>query len=180
MTSGTHSAQSSFGKLFCDDTASLYSLSSHSYTQWGQLGEILGGVRFPESGASRWLVQPPTIRGVVSNRIIKKIKSKSQTRREPHHAQESNVLPNNGRLLLCYFKIRAGRNGTKEESEDTDMTNQKVDKKLVRQKQMNINGYKVTLSFSEEYNPNLSALVRSTLLDAYIRKNGLCLEERPA
>jgi len=60
------------------------------------------------------------------------------------------------------------------------MTNQKLDKKPIRQKQMNINGYKVTLSFSEEYNPNLSALVRSALLDAYIRKNGLCLEERPA
>ena len=69
VTSGTHSAQSSFGKLSCDDTASLYSLSSHSFKQWGQLGEILGGVRFPEGGASRWLVQPPMIRGVVSNRI---------------------------------------------------------------------------------------------------------------
>ena len=47
-------------------------------------------------------------------------------------------------------------------------------------KKMNINGYEITLSFSEEYNPNLAALVRSTLLDAYIRKNGLSLEERPA
>ena len=67
--SGLISEQQLFGKLSCDDTASLYSLSSHSYTQWGQLGEILGGVRFPEGGASRWLVQPPMIRGVVSNRI---------------------------------------------------------------------------------------------------------------
>ena len=30
------------------------------------------------------------------------------------------------------------------------MTNKKSDEKQVRQKQMNINGYKVTLSFSEE------------------------------
>jgi hypothetical protein len=67
-----------------------------------------------------------------------------------------------------------------EESEGLNMTNKKSDEKQVGQKQMTINGYKVTLSFSEEYNPNLSALVRSTLLDAYIRKNGLCPEERPA
>ena len=67
-----------------------------------------------------------------------------------------------------------------EESEGINMTNKKSDEKQVRQKQMTINGYKVTLSFSEEYNPNLSALVRSTLLDDYIRKNGLCPEERPA
>ena len=67
-----------------------------------------------------------------------------------------------------------------EESEGINMTNKRSDEKQVRQKQMTINGYKVTLSFSEEYNPNLSALVRSTLLDAYIRKNGLCSEERPA
>ena len=65
-----------------------------------------------------------------------------------------------------------------EESEGIKMTSKKSDEKQVRQKQMNINGYKVTLSFSEEYNPNLSALVRSTLLDAYIRKNGLGPEER--
>ena len=47
--------------------SALYSLSSHSLKQWGQLGEILGGVRFPESGASRWLVQPPKPGEVVSN-----------------------------------------------------------------------------------------------------------------
>ena len=47
--------------------SALYSLSSHSLKQWGQLGEILGGVRFPESGANRWLVQPPKPGGVVSN-----------------------------------------------------------------------------------------------------------------
>jgi hypothetical protein len=31
-------------------------LSSHSLKQWGQLGENLGGVKFPKSGASRWFV----------------------------------------------------------------------------------------------------------------------------
>ena len=42
-------------------------LPSHSLKQWGQLGEILGGVRFPERGASRGPVQPPKPGGVVSN-----------------------------------------------------------------------------------------------------------------
>ena len=72
VTSGPHPAKSSSGRLFRNDTTILYSLSSHSLKQWGQLGEILGGVRFPESGASRWLVQPPMIREVVSNRINQK------------------------------------------------------------------------------------------------------------
>ena len=44
------------------------SLSSHRHKQWGQLGAILGGVRFPESVAKRRLVQPPVAREVVSNR----------------------------------------------------------------------------------------------------------------
>ena len=52
----THPAQSSFGKLSRNDTVDLYSLSSHRLKQWGQLGEILGGVRFPEGGASHWSV----------------------------------------------------------------------------------------------------------------------------
>ena len=34
-------------------------LSSHSRKQWGQLGEILGGVRFPMGAARRRFVQPP-------------------------------------------------------------------------------------------------------------------------
>ncbi len=48
-------------------------------------------------------------------------------------------------------------------------------------KQINliINGHKVSIGFAQEYNPNLSALVRNTLLDAYIRKNGLCAEKEP-
>ena len=46
--------------------------------------------------------------------------------------------------------------------------------------QMTIDGHHVTISFTQEENPTLSALVRNTLLDAYIRKNGLCSEEQPA
>lgn len=45
---------------------------------------------------------------------------------------------------------------------------------------MTIEGHKVTISFAQEANPTLAALVRNTLLDAYIRKNGLCSEEQPA
>ena len=54
--SDPHPAQSSFGKLSRNDTVDLYSLSSHRLKQWGQLGDILGGVRFPEGGASHWSV----------------------------------------------------------------------------------------------------------------------------
>ena len=42
-------------------------LPSHSHKQWGQLGEILGGVRRPERGASRGSVLPPMPGEVVSN-----------------------------------------------------------------------------------------------------------------
>ena len=44
--------------------------------------------------------------------------------------------------------------------------------------QMTIDGHHVTISFTQEENPTLSALVRSTLLDAYIRKNDLSGEEQ--
>ena len=60
------------------------------------------------------------------------------------------------------------------------MVNQNSEKKNTRQIQMTIEGHDVTLSFAPEPNPTLSALVRNTLLDAYIRKNGLCGEEQPA
>ena len=60
------------------------------------------------------------------------------------------------------------------------MVNQSTEKKNTRQIQMTIEGHKVTVSFAQEANPTLSALVRNTLLDAYIRKNGLCGEEQPA
>lgn len=41
------------------------------------------------------------------------------------------------------------------------------------QMNMTIDGHKVTISFSQEYNPTLAALVRTTLLDAYIKKTAL-------
>lgn len=44
--------------------------------------------------------------------------------------------------------------------------------------QMTIDGHHVTVSFMQEENPTLSALVRNTLLDAYIRKNDLSGEEQ--
>ena len=44
--------------------------------------------------------------------------------------------------------------------------------------QMTIDGHHVTISFTQEENPTLSALVRNTLLDAYIRKNDLSVEEQ--
>ena len=65
-------------------------------------------------------------------------------------------------------------------SEEATMVNQSTEKKNTRQIQMTIEGHKVTVSFAQEANPTLSALVRNTLLDAYIRKNGLCGEEQPA
>ena len=60
------------------------------------------------------------------------------------------------------------------------MVNQRTEKKHTRQIQMTIEGQKVTISLAQEANPTLSALVRNTLLDAYIRKNGLRSEEQPA
>ena len=60
------------------------------------------------------------------------------------------------------------------------MVNPGTEKKNTRQIQMIIEGHEVTLCFAQEPNPTLSALVRNTLLDAYIRKNGLCGEEQPA
>ena len=60
------------------------------------------------------------------------------------------------------------------------VVNQSTEKKNTRQIQLTIEGHKVTISFAQEANPTLSALVRNTLLDAYIRKNGLCSEEQPA
>ncbi len=75
-------------------------------------------------------------------------------------------------LIVIYLTIK--------ESEEAIMGNQSTEKKNTRQIQMTIEGHKVTVSFAQEANPTLSALVRNTLLDAYIRKNGLCGEEQPA
>lgn len=60
------------------------------------------------------------------------------------------------------------------------MTSQITEKGNKYKIQMTIDGHKVTISFAQEANPTLSALVRNTLLDAYIRKNGLCSEEQSA
>lgn len=60
------------------------------------------------------------------------------------------------------------------------MTSKITEKGNKHKIQMTIEGHKVTISFAQEANPTLSALVRNTLLDAYIRKNGLCGEEQPA
>lgn len=60
------------------------------------------------------------------------------------------------------------------------MKEQSQDKQNTRQVQMTIDGYKVTISFAPECNPTLSSLVRNTLLDAYIRKNGLNSEVHSA
>ena len=49
-----------------------------------------------------------------------------------------------------------------------------------KQKHMTIAGHQVTISFAQEYNPNLSKLVRTTLLDSFIRKNELAPEASPA
>lgn len=42
-------------------TVIMVPLSSHSLKQWGQLGEILGGVRFPECGVRRSLAVRPSL-----------------------------------------------------------------------------------------------------------------------
>ena len=52
------------------------------------------------------------------------------------------------------------------------MKNQNNEKNR-KQLEMCVRGRKVTLGFSEEYNPNLSQLVRNALLDSFIRQNGL-------
>lgn len=42
---------------------------------------------------------------------------------------------------------------------------------------MMVDGHQVTCTFTEEPNPNLSALIRNTLLDSYIRRIGLNVDE---
>lgn len=59
------------------------------------------------------------------------------------------------------------------------MVNQSTEKKNTRQIQMTIECHKVTVSFAQEANPTLSALVRNTLLDAYIRKTGCAARNSP-
>lgn len=49
-----------------------------------------------------------------------------------------------------------------------------------KQVNMTIDGHQVTISFAQENNPTLAALVRNTLLDSFIRKNGLISDAEPA
>lgn len=60
------------------------------------------------------------------------------------------------------------------------MANHTATKKPPKQVNMVIDGHQITISFAQEYNPTLSALVRNTLLGSFIRKNGLAPEEEPA
>lgn len=53
-----------------------------------------------------------------------------------------------------------------------------TEKRVGNQIYMTVDGHKVTLSFAEKNNPTLSAVVRNTLLDAYIKRVGLEVEER--
>lgn len=52
--------------------------------------------------------------------------------------------------------------------------------KLSRREQeahMEIDGHKITICFSKEYNPTLAALVKETLIDSFLRKNGICADD---
>lgn len=58
------------------------------------------------------------------------------------------------------------------------MANHITEKRVGNQIHMTVDGHKVTLSFAEKHNPTLSAVVRNTLLDAYIKRVGLTAEGR--
>lgn len=45
---------------------------------------------------------------------------------------------------------------------------------------MEIDGHKITICFSKEYNPMLAALVKETLIDSFLRKNGICADNLTA
>lgn len=59
--SDEHSAQSSRGRLFRNDLIlpTMVPLPSHRLNQWGQLREILGGVRHPECAAKHSSIDRP-------------------------------------------------------------------------------------------------------------------------
>lgn len=59
--SDEHSAQSSRGRLFRNNLIlpTMVPLSSHRLNQWGQLREILGGVRHPECAAKHSSIDRP-------------------------------------------------------------------------------------------------------------------------
>lgn len=55
--------------------------------------------------------------------------------------------------------------------------------RLNRSKQeahMEIDGHQITISFESAYNPTLAALVKETLIDSFLRKNGICADDLTA
>ena len=46
-----------------------------------------------------------------------------------------------------------------------------------REVHMTIDGHNITICFSQEYNPKLASLVKETLIDSFLRKNGICAED---
>lgn len=72
VMSDLHPSKSSFGRLFRNDPICLQwypcpaTARLHRITQWGQLGETLGGVRFPECAAKRSSAAAHT-RGLAKN-----------------------------------------------------------------------------------------------------------------
>ncbi len=53
------------------------------------------------------------------------------------------------------------------------MENKQTDTVKKPHKTMTIDGRKVVLSFAQDHNQNISPLIRSTLIDAYIRSNSI-------
>ncbi len=55
--------------------------------------------------------------------------------------------------------------------------------KLNRREQeayMEIDGHKITICFSKEHNPALAAMIKETLIDSFLRKNGICADDLTA
>ncbi len=50
-------------------------------------------------------------------------------------------------------------------------------KKQGEQIRMMVDGHPVTCTFAKEHNPSLSALIRNTLLDSYIKRVGLGVDD---
>ena len=66
------------------------------------------------------------------------------------------------------------------ESEDNDMNEKKSSDLGQQEVHMTIDGHKITICFSQEYNPKLASLVKETLIDSFLRKNGIRAGELPA
>lgn len=59
------------------------------------------------------------------------------------------------------------------------MQQQSITRKPPKQISMVVSGRQVTCTFSEEPNPNLSALIRNMLLDSYLRNNRIGTSDTP-